>query len=146
MYLPRYIPCDDCNRANPDAYSSRLESPFSRSLESGGSARVGPSDRPELIDRRVLLSHTPKMRTTKTVAISLDPAIAEALERRSKQEHRSRSELLRTAFRQYEQRLDAWERLGSLGRQVAQRQGLDTEEKVAAYAVEAVRHVRLQKP
>ena len=85
------------------------------------------------------------MGTTRTVAISLDPAIALALDRRARREHRSRSELLRAAFRQYEERLDAWERLGSLGRVVADREGLETEEQVAAYAVEAVRNVRREQ-
>jgi predicted transcriptional regulator len=40
-------------------------------------------------------------RTTKTVTISLPPQMADELDRVRKQEHRTRSELLREALRQY---------------------------------------------
>jgi len=41
------------------------------------------------------------MRTTDTVTISLPPAMAKQMEKVQKEEHRTRSELLREAWRQY---------------------------------------------
>ena len=41
------------------------------------------------------------MRTTDTLTISLPPAMAKQMERVQKEEHRTRSELLREAWRQY---------------------------------------------
>jgi metal-responsive CopG/Arc/MetJ family transcriptional regulator len=41
------------------------------------------------------------MRTTNTLTISLPPAMAKQMERVQKEEHRTRSELLREAWRQY---------------------------------------------
>jgi len=41
------------------------------------------------------------MRTTDTMTISLPPAMAKQMEKVQKQEHRTRSELLREAWRQY---------------------------------------------
>jgi Arc/MetJ-type ribon-helix-helix transcriptional regulator len=41
------------------------------------------------------------MRTTQTLTISLPPAMAKQMERVQKEEHRTRSELLREAWRRY---------------------------------------------
>jgi predicted transcriptional regulator len=41
------------------------------------------------------------MRTTETLTISLPPGMAKQMERVQKEEHRTRSELLREAWRQY---------------------------------------------
>ena len=41
------------------------------------------------------------MRTTDTLTISLPPAMAKQMEKVQKEEHRTRSELLREALRQY---------------------------------------------
>ena len=41
------------------------------------------------------------MRTTETMTISLPPAMAKQMEKVQKEEHRTRSELLREAWRQY---------------------------------------------
>ena len=41
------------------------------------------------------------MRTTDTMTISLPPAMAKQMERVQREEHRTRSELLREAWRQY---------------------------------------------
>jgi len=41
------------------------------------------------------------MRTTETLTISLPPAMAKQMEKVQKEEHRTRSELLREAWRQY---------------------------------------------
>ena len=41
------------------------------------------------------------MRTTDTMTISLPPAMAKQMEKVQKEEHRTRSELLREAWRQY---------------------------------------------
>jgi Arc/MetJ-type ribon-helix-helix transcriptional regulator len=44
------------------------------------------------------------MRTTETMTISLPPAMAKQMELVQKEEHRTRSELLREAWRQYFER------------------------------------------
>lgn len=44
------------------------------------------------------------MRTTDTMTISLPPAMAQQMDKVRKQEHRTRSELLREAWRQYFER------------------------------------------
>ena len=44
------------------------------------------------------------MRTTDTMTISLPPAMAKQMERVQEEEHRTRSELLREAWRQYFER------------------------------------------
>jgi metal-responsive CopG/Arc/MetJ family transcriptional regulator len=41
------------------------------------------------------------MRTSETLTISLPPAMAKQMEKVQKEEHRTRSELLREAWRQY---------------------------------------------
>jgi uncharacterized protein with HEPN domain/predicted transcriptional regulator len=50
---------------------------------------------------RVTLGHIAMARTTSTLTISLPPEMLEELERVRKQEHRTRSELLREALRMY---------------------------------------------
>jgi len=51
------------------------------------------------------------MATPRTVSISLPPSLAREVDQIARKEGRTRSELLREAFRQYAARLDRWERL-----------------------------------
>ncbi len=59
------------------------------------------------------------MSTARTVTISLPPRLAREVDRVARAERRSRSELLREAFRQYVERLERWERIFVAGREVA---------------------------
>lgn len=60
----------------------------------------------------------------RTVTISIPPALARAADRLARREGRTRSELFREAFRQYATRMERWERIFELGREVAQRRAL----------------------
>lgn len=60
----------------------------------------------------------------RTVTISIPPALARAVDRLARKEGRTRSELFREAFRQYATRMERWERVFELGREVARRRGL----------------------
>jgi len=71
------------------------------------------------------------MRTTQTVTISLDPELAAQVDRIATKEHRTRSELLREAFRRYAADLDRWERLLSYGERAARSAGLTSADDVA---------------
>jgi CopG family transcriptional regulator/antitoxin EndoAI len=71
------------------------------------------------------------MRSTQTVTISLPPDLAEEMDRLAAEERRTRSELLREAFRQYVERRRRWERIFSVGEEVAATRGL-TEDAIAA--------------
>ena len=55
------------------------------------------------------------MRTTGTVTISLRPELAVEVDRLAQQEGRTRSELLREAFRQYAERRRRWDQLFACG-------------------------------
>jgi CopG family transcriptional regulator/antitoxin EndoAI len=61
------------------------------------------------------------MSVPRTVTISLPPRLAREVDRIARAEHRSRSELLREAFRQYVTRLERWERVFAAGRNAARR-------------------------
>ena len=70
------------------------------------------------------------MSLPRTVTISLPPALAREVDRVARAERRSRSELLREAFRQYVARLERWERIFAIGTRTARRAGI-TEADVA---------------
>ena len=55
------------------------------------------------------------MRKTDTVTISLTPELVAEVDRLARKEGRTRSELLREAFRQYSLRLQRWDQLFSYG-------------------------------
>lgn len=55
------------------------------------------------------------MRKTDTVTISLTPELAAEVVRLARHEGRTRSELLREAFRQYSLRLQRWDQLFTYG-------------------------------
>ena len=60
----------------------------------------------------------------RTVTISIPPTLARAVDRLARKEGRTRSELFREAFRQYATRMERWERVFELGREVARRRGV----------------------
>jgi len=64
------------------------------------------------------------VRTTQTVTISLPPDLAAEVDRLATAEHRTRSELIREAFRQYVERRRRWEELFTYGQRVVARRGL----------------------
>ncbi|GAC1579622.1 MAG: hypothetical protein NVS3B18_13330 [Candidatus Dormibacteria bacterium] len=84
------------------------------------------------------------MRKTGTVTISLTPELAAEVDRLARHEGRTRSELLREAFRQYSLRLQRWDQLFTYGERRAAQASL-TEEAVAA-AVTSRRQARPTEP
>jgi predicted transcriptional regulator len=71
------------------------------------------------------------MRKTDTVTISLTPELVAEVDRLARHEGRTRSELLREAFRQYSLRLQRWDQLFAYGDDRATGGSL-IEESVAA--------------
>jgi CopG family transcriptional regulator / antitoxin EndoAI len=84
------------------------------------------------------------MRTTGTVTISLPPELAVEVDRLAHQEGRTRSELLREAFRQYAERRRRWDQLFAYGEERAAA-GAMTEDTVVA-AVKSRRSRSRRKP
>jgi predicted transcriptional regulator len=85
------------------------------------------------------------MRSSQTFTISLPPDLADEVDRLAEQEHRSRSELFREAFRRYVNSQHRWERILAFGPHVAAAAGLDSEAAVAAAVDETVRDVRRRR-
>ena len=65
----------------------------------------------------------------KTLSVTLPPEMLDNAERLAKKEHRTMSELVREALRQYE-RNSVWEELGPYGQQSAAKAKIKTEEDV----------------
>ena len=63
------------------------------------------------------------------INISVPPALAKRIERMAKEENRTKSELLREAFRVYEFERD-WGKIRMTGRETARRMGIKTDEDV----------------
>jgi predicted transcriptional regulator len=59
----------------------------------------------------------------RTVTISIPPPLAREVDRLARKEGRTRSELFREAFRQYATRMERWDRVFALGRDIARRRG-----------------------
>ena len=79
------------------------------------------------------------MRTSKTLSITLPPEMLTRAEEIARKEHRTMSELVREALRQYE-RTQWWDSMNAYGRPKAEERGL-TEADV----VSAVREVRKRR-
>lgn len=84
-------------------------------------------------------------RPTQTVTISLPPELAAEMDRLANEEQRSRSELLREAFRRYVEGRRRWERVLDLGPKIAAVHGLKDEAAVDAAVDQAVREERSQR-
>jgi metal-responsive CopG/Arc/MetJ family transcriptional regulator len=67
------------------------------------------------------------MASTKTITISLPAPMGKEIEKLAKEEHRTISELLREAFRQYQARRN-FKSLARLGRKAAKAKGLKPED------------------
>ena len=78
---------------------------------------------------------------TKTLNISLPPALIAQLDRVAKERSANRSELIREAVRSYLARREEWEKLFAIGARQAKKLGVTTEEDV----VRIVREYRSQK-
>jgi CopG family transcriptional regulator/antitoxin EndoAI len=85
------------------------------------------------------------MRPSHTFTISLPPDLAAEVDRLAAEEHRSRSELFREAFRRYVNSRQRWERILEFGPHAAATAGLDSEATIDAAVDEAVREVRRQR-
>ena len=80
------------------------------------------------------------MRTTKTLSVTLPPEMLARAEQLAKREHRTMSELVREALRQYE-RKNWWDEMNAYGRTTAQAAGIRTDQEV----VDAVHAIRQEK-
>lgn len=85
------------------------------------------------------------MRPSQTFTISLPAELAREVDRLAEQEHRSRSELFREAFRRYVNSQRRWERIFDFGAHAAAAAGLENEAEIDAAVDEAVRDVRQQR-
>ena len=90
------------------------------------------------------MSYSSDTRPSRTVTISLPPELAHEVDQLAAAEHRTRSELLREAFRQYVTNRKRWESLFAYGERQAQAVGLTSEEAVAE-AVKARRRQRARR-
>jgi CopG family transcriptional regulator/antitoxin EndoAI len=79
------------------------------------------------------------MRTTKTLSVTLPPEMFTRAEQLAKKEHRTMSELVREALRQYE-RKNWWDEMNAYGRAQANKRDL-TEANV----ISAVKEVRKER-
>ena len=72
----------------------------------------------------------------RTVNISFEDTLLRDIDRAARRESRSRSDFLREAARAYIQRRERWERIFSMGRDLARRKGLspgDISREIAAH-------------
>lgn len=69
------------------------------------------------------------MRTTRTLSITLPPAMLEEVQRRARMENRTMSELVREALRQYE-RQRRWDEVNTYGRAKAKELGITEKDVV----------------
>lgn len=67
------------------------------------------------------------------INVSVPPALAKRIKKVAKEENRTRSELLREAFRRYEFDRD-WVKIKAWGKQTARRMGIKTEDDVERIA------------
>jgi CopG family transcriptional regulator/antitoxin EndoAI len=72
------------------------------------------------------------MRPSRTLTISLPANLAREIDRLAKQERRSRSELLREAFRQYVERRQRWAKIFSYAEVLAERAGAAEDDVLRA--------------
>ena len=89
--------------------------------------RTSQGVRPSCIEQAAAI----RTRTRQTFTISLPRDLAEEIDRVARAESRSRSELLREAFRQYVQRRQRWEAIFAYGEAKGSELGLRSEEDVA---------------
>ncbi len=73
------------------------------------------------------------------MTISLPPRVAREVDRVARAERRSRSELLREAFRQYVARLERWEQIFAAAREAARTRATEAD---VVRAVKARRRAR----
>jgi len=81
------------------------------------------------------------MRTTKTLSVTLPPEMLSRAEELAKKEHRTMSELVREALRQYE-RKSWWDEMNDFGRKTAEAAGVKSEQDV----VDVIHAARREKP
>jgi CopG family transcriptional regulator/antitoxin EndoAI len=81
-------------------------------------------------------------RPSQTFTISLPPELAAEVDRVAAMENRSRSELLREAFRQYVQKRQRWERIFAFGEAKARELGIESEDDVNRILAEYKREKR----
>ena len=74
------------------------------------------------------------MQTQRSIInVSMPPALAKRVEKIAKEENRTKSELLREAFRRYEFDRD-WAKIRAWGEETARRMGIETDDDVERIA------------
>lgn len=74
------------------------------------------------------------MQTQRSIInVSMPPALAKRVEKVAKEENRTKSELLREAFRRYEFDRD-WVKIRAVGKKTARRMGIKTDDDVERIA------------
>jgi metal-responsive CopG/Arc/MetJ family transcriptional regulator len=71
-------------------------------------------------------------RTSRILNISVPPEMYEAIEAVAQQENRTKSELIREAFRHY-QFIRRWRSIREWGRETAERLGIETDEDLEQF-------------
>jgi len=82
------------------------------------------------------------LRPSRTFTVSLPPDLAAEVDRLAAAENRSRSELVREAFRQYLERRRRWRRIFAYGERAAKAVGVKSEAGVARMVKEYRRSKR----
>lgn len=85
-------------------------------------------------------------RPSQTFTISLPSELAEEVDRVAGAERRTRSELLREAFRQYVQRRRRWEQIFAFSEAKAKEVGIESEADVDRLLEEYKREKRARRP
>lgn len=75
------------------------------------------------------------------LTISFPPAVLKAADKIAKRERRTKSEIFRVAFLQYEKRAKEWEELFLFGEQKAKEQGITSDEQI----VQLIRRLRQEE-
>lgn len=83
------------------------------------------------------------MRTTKTLSVTLPPEMLTWAEQLAKKEHRTMSELVREALRQYERR-SWWNEMNEYGQKTAEAAGARSEQDVVD-TIHAMREEKRRK-
>ncbi len=85
------------------------------------------------------------MRPSKTFTISLPAELADEVDRLAAAERRTRSELLREAFRHYLSAQQRWDQILAYGERAAAEAGLRSERAIDEAVESAVKKVRRQR-
>lgn len=79
--------------------------------------------------------------TRARLTISFPASVLKTADRLARKERRTKSEIFRVAFLQYQKRADEWEELFQFGERMAKEQGITTDEQI----VELIKEMRREE-